>query len=107
MDDKRYERLDDKITKVQEDVSSIRDMLITEPEASPLGRSLLNRARDNRDAITDLRHDFEHFKDNEFKPLDDWWNQTKGAWRVILGLSVVLGIVGSFFGVIAYFGGGR
>ncbi len=104
VDDQRFEKLDDKIDRVQKDVSSIRDMLITEPEASPLGRSLLNRSRDNRQLIDDLREDFERFRDTEFKPIEDWWQQTKGAWRFIIGVGVVLGIVGAFFGVLAFYG---
>lgn len=103
-DDKRFERLENSINGVAKDVSAIRDMLITEPEASPLGRSLLNRAKDNHNDIIDLRRDFERFKEEDFQPLWDWWNQTKGAWRFVLGAGVVLGIIGTFFGILAFWG---
>lgn len=103
MDDKRFSDLDRKISEVAKDVASIRELLITEPEASPLGRSLLARSHENRAAISELRRDFDQFKRQDFDPIDDWWNQTRGAWRFVLGAGVILGLIGSFFGLLAYF----
>lgn len=106
-DDKRIDTLERKIDRVADAVSAIERLLITEPEASPLGRSLLNRARENRTLIDALRHDFEAFRREEFKPIDDWWNQTKGAWRFVLAVGVTLGMVGTVLGILSYFGGPR
>lgn len=97
VDDDRYKDLDRKVDQVIRDVGSIRDMLISEPEASPLGRSLLKAQAENRALILDLRQDFE--------PVYDWWQRSRGAWAAILGLAVILGIVATFFGVLAYFQG--
>lgn len=105
--DDDYTKLATKVDGIAKDVASIRELLITEPEASPLGRSLLNRAKENRERHDRLRADFELFKKEEFAPIDDWWNQTKGAWRFVLGSGVVLGIVGTFFGILAFFGLGH
>lgn len=74
---------------VAEDVGAIRDMLISEPEASPLGRALLRR--------------IEHIE-RRADPMYDWWNQTKGTWRAVTGLAVILGIVATTFAIMAYFG---
>lgn len=107
VDDDRIDELVEEMKSTRDDVRSIRDMLISEPEASPLGRSLLQRAIDNRTLINKNHDEFLVFKKEEFKPLYDWWNQSKGAWKFVLGLGTVLGIIGSFFGVLAFFGGGR
>lgn len=88
-DDDRYRLLEKKVDGVAETVSDIRDMLISEPEASPLGRALLKR-------IVNL--------EEEVEPIAEWWQQWRGVWRFILGLGVVLGIVATVFGVAAYFG---
>jgi hypothetical protein len=104
VDDSRFEMLDRKIDGVAENVTTIRDMLISEPAASPLGRALLARddITDRNVAVLDAK--FEKFRTEEFNPIDDWWQQTKGAWRFIIGVGVVLGIVGAFFGVLAFYG---
>ncbi len=94
-DDDRYTDLNRKVDNVANDVKSIRDMLISEPEASPLGRALLKYAAENRRLIEEQRADFD--------PMYDWWQQQRGAWRLVIGAGVVLGIVGSFFGILAYF----
>jgi hypothetical protein len=110
-DDVRYRDLDRKVSAVAKDVTAIRDMLISEPEASPLGRALLARSLENRreiekvaiatsKAVDNCREDFEAFLKDDFKPLNDWWNQSKGAWKFVLGASIVLGIVSTFFSVI-------
>jgi hypothetical protein len=88
-------KLESKLDKVSGDVQSIRDMLISEPEASPLGRALLRKSVENRELIDEIRADFD--------PMYDWWQQTRGVWRAVVGLGIVLGIVGSFFGLAAYF----
>jgi hypothetical protein len=107
VDDRRIEQLDRKITKVASDVGSIRDMLISEPAASPLGRALLEKSTENR-RIIDRHHDeFQAFVRDDFQPLDDWWNQSRGAWKFILGAGTVLGIVGAVFGVASFFGLGQ
>lgn len=88
-DDERYDKLERKVDGVADTVRDIRDMLISEPEASPLGRALLKR-------IVTL--------EEEIEPIAEWWQQWRGVWRFILGLGVVLGIVATVFGVAAYFG---
>lgn len=85
-------------------VDSIRDMLIGEPSASPLGRALLEKAADNRRVIDRNHEEFRTFVKEDFRPLNDWWNQSKGAWKFLLGLGTVLGIIGSFFGILSFFG---
>ena len=98
---------DGRLEELTKEVRSIRDMLISEPEASPLGRALLQRSVDNRAIVERYHNEFVAFVKEEFQPLDDWWNQSKGAWKFVLGLSTVVGIVGAFFGVLAFFGAGR
>ena len=105
-DDRRFDDLTRKVTDVAKDVTTIREMLISEPEASPLGRALLKASQNNRVLIDQQRSDFEKFRREDFEPLDDWWQQTRGAWRLVLGTGVVLGIIGSFFGLAAFFGWG-
>ncbi len=94
--------IDRKVTRIERDTASLRELLITEPEASPLGRSLLYRARENREMLDKLRHDFELFKKEDFRPLDDWWNQSKGAWRLVLAAGIILGIVSTLLSVLAF-----
>ena len=119
MDDQRFDDLKRElkadIKSVANDVSSIRDMLISEPEASPMGRALIKRSIDNRAATQELRQDFEkyietheHFTENiiekRINPMYDWWNQQRGSWKAFQGLALVLGMIGAFFGILAYFG---
>lgn len=104
IDDERIDELVEEMKSTRQDVRSIRDMLISEPEASPLGRSLLNKSVENRRIIDKHHEEFLTFRKEEFKPLYDWWNQSKGAWKFVLGVATVLSIVGSFFGIIAFFG---
>lgn len=94
-DDRRFSDLDRKITSVAKDVSSIRDMLISEPEASPMGRALLKWAQENRRLINGLRDDFDD--DHE------WVMRMKGSWQAIAGAGIVFGIVGTVFGIAAFF----
>lgn len=95
------------IKSVANDVSSIRDMLISEPEASPMGRALLRITDGNRRRIEENKREFEEFVEKRFDPMHDWWHQTRGAWRLVLGAGVVLGSVGAFFGILSFFGLGR
>ena len=104
MDDQRLVKLDGKIDKVAADVASIRDMLISEPEASPLGRALIRRHQENRENISKLDDKFERFREEDFQPIWEWWQQSKGAWRLVLGTGVILGIIGAFFGILAFYG---
>lgn len=94
-DDSRYADLSREVRANTVELRSIRDMLISEPEASPLGRALVKRADTNRDAVQDLRDDFQ--------PVYDWWQQSKGAYRVLTSAAVVLSIIGAAFGIAAYF----
>lgn len=102
--DGRLAELDKNVAELTREVRSIREMLITEPEASPLGRSLLKASERNRQLIESHHAEFRQFVRDDFAPLDDWWNQSKGAWKFVLGLSTVLGIIGAFFGLVSYFG---
>jgi hypothetical protein len=104
VDDERYQALDLKITNVARDVGAIRDMLISEPEASPMGRALIRRSEENRTDILDLREDFETHLRDEYAPIRDWWVQTKGQWKLIQGAALVLASIGAFFGILAYWG---
>ena len=115
LDDERFAKLDQKIDRVSNDVGSIRDMLISEPEASPMGRALLRRSTENRSATDQLRRDFEKYAEDHqdwingfiekrFDPMYDWWNQQKGSWKAIQGLALILATVGAFFGILAYWG---
>jgi hypothetical protein len=103
-DDKRIDRLDQKIDKVAKEVTAIGRLLITEPEASALGRALLGKAVENRRLVDKYHDEFEAFKKEEFQPLDDWWNQSRGAWKFVMGVGTVLGIIGAVFGLASYFG---
>lgn len=98
---------DQRLEELTREVRSIREMLISEPEASPLGRSLLKASQVNREMIERNHAEFRAFVREDFQPLDDWWNQSKGAWKFVLGLSTVMGIIGAFFGIVTYFGGGQ
>ena len=108
VDDQRFEELKRElksdIRAVASDVSSIRDMLISEPEASPMGRALIRRSEVNASATRELRRDFEDFEKERFNPVYDWWNQQKGSWKALQGLALVLGVIGAFFGILAYWG---
>lgn len=95
-DDRRINDLDRKITNVAKDVSAIRDMLISEPQASPMGRALLQRADANAAAINKLRQDYD--EDHE------WITRMRGTWQAIAGAGVIFGIIGTVFGIAAYFG---
>lgn len=81
-------------------------MLISEPEASPLGRALLKYASDNRTLINQHHDEFRAFKREEFEPIEDWRNQTAGAWKAFVGLALVLSAVATFFGLASWFGFG-
>lgn len=54
VDDRRFTELGRDLGAVKKDVREIRDMLITEPEASPLGRSLKGYGMENRTRIAGL-----------------------------------------------------
>lgn len=83
--DKRLDALERKV----EDAHRKIDAATSEADVSPAGRSILRR--------------LERIE-TRLDPIYDWWQQTRGAWRFILGLSTVLGIIGTAFGVAAYFG---
>lgn len=111
MDDERYNDLKREVHNIAKDVSSIRDMLISEPEASPMGRALIARSESNRRTIEQLRIDFEKYKHQQelefaqfererFDPLYDWWNRTKGSWQAVLSAAVVLGILATAVSII-------
>lgn len=77
-DDTRMERLEQKVDKIY-------DWLITEPEASPLGRTLVKRADTNASNIE--RHEAR------IDSLESWRDQAKGslaAGRVIQLLLALL-----------------
>lgn len=93
-DDARIADLKQQVSKVANDVSSIRDMLISEPEASPMGRALIQRAVDNRRMIDGLRADLD--------PIEDWYQQMRGVWRVLPATALVLSIVGAILALAAY-----
>lgn len=91
MDDERFGELRADLKIVATDVQAIK-LMLSEPEGTPQGRSLQRQ-------ISELRRDFE--------PVEVWYRKMSGVWMTVLGVGVVLGIVGSFFGLAAFFGWGR
>lgn len=77
-DDARFERLERKVDQIHE-------WLITEPEASPLGRALTKRADTNRDNIRDL--------DNRVDALEGWRDAATGSLAAARVIQVLLGIL--------------
>jgi hypothetical protein len=96
LSDRRIEDLTRKMERVASRVDEIREWLIGEPEASALGRQLLSRAKHNRESINELDHRLE--------VVEDWRTEWRGSWRLLVGFGTILGIVGTFFGLLAWFG---
>ena len=94
--DERLENLERQVAAVAVRVDEIRDWLIGEPESSALGRQLLQRAKANRNDIN------EH--DRRLDSLETWRAEWRGSWRFITAVGTVLGILGSVFGIAAFFG---
>lgn len=65
---------------------------------------MLRYAADNRAMIIKNHEEFRAFRREDFEPIEDWKNQTAGAWRAVLGAAVVLGALGAFFGIASWFG---
>jgi hypothetical protein len=95
-DDERFAEFKSELSDIKETIGEIRDMLISEPEASPLGRNLLQRSRDNAGDITDL--------ELRVKSLEGWRSEWRGSWRLVTGVATVAGLVGAFFGIASWFG---
>ncbi len=106
--------LDRSVTDLDTKVDQLRDWLITEADASPLGRALKFRAdtnaknietnRQQHDAdVRDIRAEFAQFKRDEFRPINEWWNRSQGAWKAFTGASVVLGLIATALALLAYF----
>jgi len=81
----KVERLDTKVERLDVKVNEIRDWLITEPEASAMGRALLRRADANATKIRELREDLD--------PIHDWIQQFKGSSRALLYVPTILAAV--------------
>jgi hypothetical protein len=96
LSDIRIDDLMKKVDKVSSRVDEIREWLIGEPEASALGRQLLSRARHNRQSIEEL--------DRRLEVVEDWRTEWRGSWRLLVGFGTVLGIVATFFSLLAWFG---
>jgi hypothetical protein len=107
--DPRIDQLVGDVKTVASEVKSIREMLISEPEASPLGRMLKQRSIDNRLMIDDLREDFEKYRDQtweawkkeQFQPVRDAITQLRGAWLLVGAVSIVLGILATYLAISA------
>jgi ribonuclease HI len=105
--DPRIEQLVSDVKLVAGEVKSIREMLISEPEASPLGRMLKQRSVENRQAVEDLREEFEKFRDvtwetwkkEQFQPVHDALTKLNGAWLLVGGIAVVLGIFATYLAI--------
>jgi hypothetical protein len=91
-DDRRIEKLDRKIEDLTNAFYKFRDELRSEPDASPLGRSLLGRWAENRARIERLEHQVDL--------LEKWRDQWQGSWRLVTGAAVVLGLIATFFSVV-------
>lgn len=83
------EEYSQRIRELAAEVSAMRDMLISEPQASPLGRTLSRRIDDVEERL---------------EPIARWHTEWAGVWKFALGLATVLGIIGAFFGLAARFG---
>lgn len=83
--DSKVVRLDTKVERLDVKVNEIRDWLITEPEASAMGRALLRRATAADERIRELRveHDEIH----------DWVQQFKGSARVMLYVPTIVSAI--------------
>lgn len=97
--DGRLAALEKRVGDVADKVDAIRDMLISEPAMSPLGRRLQSQH-------DELRADFESFLTERFRPIEKWWDQVGGAQKVLVGISIILGVVGTFLGIANWFGFG-
>lgn len=83
--DRRIVELDKKVVQLDAKVSDIREMLISEAEASPLGRSLTRRADMNASGIADLNR--------RVNDLESWHDQAKGAYSATRVIQVLLAIL--------------
>jgi hypothetical protein len=95
LSDRRVEALTRQVEKMSTRLEEIREWLIGEPESSALGRQLLQRAKANRESIIDIDHRLE--------VVEDWRTEWRGSWRLLVGFGTVLGIIGTFFGLLAWF----
>jgi hypothetical protein len=93
--DRRIEDLARKVDNMAMSINQIRDWLIGEPENSALGRQLLARAIANRESIDKLTVRLDL--------LEDWRTEWKGIWRFLVSAGVVLGIISTALGLLAYF----
>jgi hypothetical protein len=87
------EQLERKIDQVDRRLQELRDWLIGEPESSALGRQLLQRAVINAQNI--------ERQGGRIESLEDWRTEWSGVWRFVTGLGVVLGVIGTFLGLLA------
>jgi outer membrane murein-binding lipoprotein Lpp len=92
----KVERLDTKVERLDVKVNEIRDWLITEPEASAMGRALLRRADMNAADIRDLK--------TQQNQHDDWIQQFKGSARIILYVPTVLSAAAAVIAMAAAVG---
>ena len=89
-DDRRFGDLRGDLRVVARDVADIK-LMLSEPEGTPQGRSLQRQIN-----ALDVR----------LGPVEIWYRKMSGVWMAIGGVGVVLGIIGSFFGLAAFFGWG-
>lgn len=103
MDDRRlddFERtvrdVNGKVERMSGTVNEIRDMLISEPEASPLGRALLKRANDNQAAIKETAEDNREAISklgDRVNVLEGWRDQATGAYNAGRIIQVLVAII--------------
>jgi hypothetical protein len=93
--DRRLDDLDRKFDAMSMKLNEIRDWLIGEPESSALGRQLLDRAKSNKESIERITARLDL--------LEDWRTAWQGAWRFVVSAVVVLGLITTGLGLLAYF----
>lgn len=96
VDDRRLDGFERTLDEMADTINQIRDMLISEPEASPLGRALLRRANDNQAAIRETaetnRAAIRDLADR-VNSLESWRDQATGAYNAGRIIQVLIGVV--------------
>jgi anti-sigma-K factor RskA len=84
-DDKRFDDLSVKVDVIDRRTQEIRDMLISEPEQSPMGRSLIRKSDSNARRIAE--------QEERVDKLWDFMVEWRGAGRVLTVAAAVMSIV--------------
>jgi hypothetical protein len=109
VDDRRIADLGEQVVGLDRKVTEIRDMLISEPEASPLGRYLLKRADQNQASIREVASansaKIENL-DTRVDGLEQTRDQARGAYRALLFaqflITLLLGLLALYQFLLAH-----